>query len=91
METTLTVTEASRHFADVVNRAYYRGEATLLVRSGEPVARIVPVVPDAVRGVDLARKWESYPHLSVEEAEEFGRDIEESRRELAAVKDPWES
>jgi len=90
METRLTVTEASRNFADVVNRAYYRGESTLLMRSGEPVARIVPVVPDVLLGAELAARWEKYPHLSTEEGDAFAEDLAASRRQLQSPSDPWE-
>ena len=36
----MTVTEASRHFSDLVNRSFYRGESIVLVRSGESVAML---------------------------------------------------
>jgi antitoxin (DNA-binding transcriptional repressor) of toxin-antitoxin stability system len=39
----ISVTEASRNFADCVDRARYQGTAFLLHKNGVAVARIVPV------------------------------------------------
>jgi prevent-host-death family protein len=39
----ISVTEASRNFADCVNRVRYQGTAFLLQKNGVPVAKIVPV------------------------------------------------
>ena len=86
----MTVTEASRHFADLVNRTYYRGESTILVRSGEPVAMVVPVGGASVTGRDLAKLWKSFPHLDEQEADDFGQDVEEARKNLAPVTSPWD-
>jgi antitoxin (DNA-binding transcriptional repressor) of toxin-antitoxin stability system len=38
----ISVTEASRNFADCVNRARYQGTTFVLHKSGVAVARIVP-------------------------------------------------
>lgn len=86
----MTVTEASRHFADLVNRTYYRGESTVLVRSGEPVAMVVPVGGISVTGRDWISRWKSFPHLDSAEADEFGKDVERSRENLAPVVSPWD-
>ena len=61
METTLTVTEAARNFADVVNRAYYRHEATTLLKNGKPVARIVPTGPSMKTGKEIAAEMAADP------------------------------
>ncbi|HEX4029098.1 MAG TPA: type II toxin-antitoxin system Phd/YefM family antitoxin [Terracidiphilus sp.] len=42
----ISVTEASRNFADCVDRARYQGTAFLLHKNGVAVARIVPVGRD---------------------------------------------
>jgi antitoxin (DNA-binding transcriptional repressor) of toxin-antitoxin stability system len=39
----ISVTEASRNFADCINRARYQGTTFILHKSGVAVARIVPV------------------------------------------------
>jgi prevent-host-death family protein len=38
----ISVTEASRSFADCINRARYQGTTFILHKNGVPVARIVP-------------------------------------------------
>jgi hypothetical protein len=42
----VSVTEAARNFADLVNRAYYRQETTVLLKNGVP-ERIWPPSPQA--------------------------------------------
>ena len=79
MKRILSVTEAARNFSDLINRAFYKGESSLLLRSGQPVASLVPVTPEAITGSELADIWGSLPHLSQEEAEEFGKDIDDAR------------
>jgi len=79
MERTISVTEAARSFSDLVNRTYYRNETTVLVRSGVPVARIVPVVSGETTGQVLAERWREIRHLPPDEAAEFEQDIEAAR------------
>ena len=38
----ISVTEASRNFAECVNRAHYQNVTFVLLKNGEPVARLVP-------------------------------------------------
>ena len=53
-EKSISVTEASRNFADCVNRAHYQGMTFILHKNGVPVARIVPVEPWPSTGQKLA-------------------------------------
>lgn len=85
----MTVTEAARHFADLVNRTYYCGESTVLLRSGEPVAMMVPVGGASVTGRDWLAKWQTIPHLDVEDAGDFASGIERARKNLAPPVSPW--
>lgn len=86
----ITVTEASRRFADLVNRTYYRGESTVLIRSGEPVAMMVPVGGVGVTGRDWLSRWHSMPRLEVEDADDFASCIESARENLAPPVSPWD-
>lgn len=86
----VSVTEASRHFADLVNRTYYRGESTMLVRSGEPVARVVPVGGASLLGRDWLGRWESRPRLDPDDADEFAATLEASRAKLEAPEVGWD-
>jgi len=91
MERSVSVTEAARNFSDLVNRTYYRRETTVLLRSGVPVARIVPVVASEISGEVLAERWGDISHLTPDEAAEFGEDVEAARAELnAPPRSPWD-
>jgi antitoxin (DNA-binding transcriptional repressor) of toxin-antitoxin stability system len=95
MERKMTVTEAARNFADVVARAFYRGESARLIKNGRAVARIVPV-EEAVRfntGTELAKRWAdpNRPRLSPAEAEALEADLKEARRALPPLEaTSWE-
>jgi len=86
----MTVTEAARHFADLVNRTYYRGESTVLIRSGEPVAMVVPVGGASVTGRDWLSRWRAMPHLDVEDADDFAACMETARENLPTPESPWD-
>jgi prevent-host-death family protein len=91
MDITLTVTEAARNFADVVNRAYYRHESTTLLKNGKPVARIVPVATEFRSAKDIAA-WlaGTRPRLTVKEAEEFEADLLTARDTLPPPASKWD-
>ncbi len=91
VETTLSVTDAARNFADVVNRAYYRRESTTLLKNGKPVARIVPVNRRAKTGMEIAAEMAAgHPRLGVEDAEAFEADLLKARAEIPPPKSPWD-
>ena len=92
MPETLTVTEMSRKFADYMNRVKYRRESFILTKGNEPFAEIRPL-PRGVTGAELLNILRSGPHLTPEEAEAFGRDIDEARNSIGTIADlrnPWE-
>ncbi len=89
-ERSLSVTEAARHFSDLVNRTWYRGETTLLMRSGEAVAKVAPVGGGVVTGRDWVAKWRKAPHLSAKDAEEFAIAVKSSRARLSAPARRWD-
>jgi len=86
----MTVTEAARNFSDLVNRVYYRGESTVLTRNGIPVAYLSPAAPAISPAGELARAWTGLPHLDPNDAARFAEELEQARRTLGPVKDPWE-
>lgn len=43
MTSRISAAEARNRFSDILNRAYYRGEATIVERQGKPVAAIINV------------------------------------------------
>ena len=93
METTsISVTEASRNFADCVNRARYQGATFILVKGGKPVARIMPIAPQARRGNESAialQKALDGVRLGKDEATSWLHDLEQSRGSLQAPARLW--
>jgi hypothetical protein len=53
-ETTITVTETARNFADCVNRAHYQNMTFVLLKNGRPFARLEPDSERRCTGRDLA-------------------------------------
>ena len=88
----VSVTQAARGFADVVNRVFYRRERFVLTKGGRPVAEIGPLRGAPVLTArDLLGMWSSAPHLSPEEAEAFAADVASAREALTERgRDPWE-
>jgi len=86
---TLTVAEAARRPADVINRAFYRHETTMLVRHGVPVAYVGPMTPMGIPVRELAHRWPSLPRLSREEADAFASDVAAARAAITASTDSW--
>ncbi len=93
METiSISVTEASRNFADCVNRARYQGTTFILEKNGVPVARIAPTVRKPRRGKEVAavlRKAVENVHPGEEEATSWLHDLEQSRGSMPAQSKPW--
>lgn len=86
----LTVTEAARAFADVVNRAFYRHETTVLMRSGVAVAHIAPVAPVGISASELAHRWALLPRLTADDAEAWERERPASGGKRPVPPSPWE-
>jgi antitoxin (DNA-binding transcriptional repressor) of toxin-antitoxin stability system len=89
-EKTMSIRDAAKQLAVVAERAHNRQESTLLVRNGEPVARIVPVLVRAKKGKELARVWTTLPHLSPDEAEALEADLTAARKRLPPLESQWE-
>jgi len=55
----ISVTEASRNFADCINRVRYQGATFTLQKNGVPVALIVPAGRNAKNEQELPAKFAS--------------------------------
>jgi antitoxin (DNA-binding transcriptional repressor) of toxin-antitoxin stability system len=86
--TEISVTEAARNFADCVNRAYYQGTTFVLLRNGEPVARLVPEAEKSGLGSQLAEAL-SQVRLSKEELRAWRADLATARKALKAPEEKW--
>ena len=93
METrAISVTEASRNFAECVSRARYQGTSFLLLKAGEPVARIIPAQSRPTHGAELAdalRKALAAVHVGEKEATSWLHDLEQSRAASPQQVTPW--
>jgi prevent-host-death family protein len=87
-ETTISVTEAARNFADCVNRVHYQNVTYVLLKNGSPVARLVPEKEKICTGRDLAEAL-AKTRLSEDEAEAWRGDIKKARKTLKAPVDKW--
>ena len=87
-ETTITVTEAARHFADRVNRAHYQNTTFVLLKGGKPFARLAPNNEKRCTGRDLAEAL-ARVELSAREASAWHRDLVTARETLQTPADKW--
>jgi prevent-host-death family protein len=80
---TMTATEASRHFSDLLD-AVERGETVTIVRGSHPIAEIGPARRRT--GADLRTALADVPPPD----DAFSRDIAEAIALLnSEVRDPW--
>ena len=88
----ITVTEASRHFSNYLNRVAYRNEVFILRRGPSPVAELRPVPRGRCLG-DLPGIIQSLPMMSKAMARTFAADVVKARDKSAkeGLRDPWAS
>jgi prevent-host-death family protein len=87
-KTSISVTEAARNFADCVNRVRYQNMTFVLLKNGEPVARLVPEEKRGCTGPELAEALRKVD-LSEDEAKAWHRDLVTARKMLKPPKDRW--
>lgn len=87
-KTNISVTEASRNFADCVNRAHYQNVTFVLLKNGEPFAQLAPGEKKVCKGRDLA-KLLSHLYLPKDEARAWHRDLKAARKTLKAPGRKW--
>jgi len=89
-ETLLTIEDAARCLPALVDGVHEKGEAVVLLKSGRPIARIVPVKAREELTKDLVvflREWRlKYPQPD----DQLAEAIEESRSTIHSPRDPWE-
>jgi antitoxin (DNA-binding transcriptional repressor) of toxin-antitoxin stability system len=87
-KTRITVTEAARNFAECVNRVHYQGATFVLLKNGEPFARLGPDEEKVCTGRDLAEAL-AKADLPKAEAKAWGRELRAARKKLKAPLDKW--
>jgi prevent-host-death family protein len=84
----ISVTEASRNFADCINRVRYQNTTFVLVKNGTPVARLVPTSETICTGRGLLEALAGI-ELSAEETEAWRKDLEDARQILKPPVNKW--
>ena len=79
----ISVTEAARNFADCVNRVHYQDMTFVLLKNGEPFARLVPDNEKVCLGSNLAEAL-AKTELPKSEARAWRRDLRTARKSLKA-------
>jgi antitoxin (DNA-binding transcriptional repressor) of toxin-antitoxin stability system len=87
-KTTISVTEAARHFADCVNRAHYQNVTFVLLKNGTPFARLTPDDEKVCTGRVLAEALDK-ADLPEDEARAWRRDLQTARKTLKTPIDKW--
>jgi antitoxin (DNA-binding transcriptional repressor) of toxin-antitoxin stability system len=90
IETSLTIEEAVRCLPDLVERIHANGEAAILMKSGRPIARIVPIPCQGKVTEDLIAFLRGWRIKHPEPDEQFAVAIEASRSGFHSPRDPWE-
>jgi antitoxin (DNA-binding transcriptional repressor) of toxin-antitoxin stability system len=80
-ETSISVTDVARNFADCVNRVHHHNVTFVLLKHGTPVARLIPVGEKLCYGRDLAKVLRK-SELSTDEAIAWNRDLRAARKRL---------
>lgn len=89
-ETVLTIEDASRCLPDLVERVRVTGESAVLVKSGRPLARIVPVTADERTTDDLIAFLRRWRIEHAEPDEQLAGDIARNRTAVQPPHNPWD-
>ena len=85
MSKTVTARKARRNLGELINRAYYRGEETIIEKKGKPVAKITRIEAPGISGKGLlARTAGAWKDLDIEVVK---RKIKEGRRDNSSKKE----
>ncbi len=87
-DTTISVTQAARNFADCVNRVHYQQVTYVLVKNGLPYARLAPAKAKVCSATHLAEIL-SGELLSTAEAKRWRRDRHAAHEALRLQADKW--
>ena len=86
----LTVSEASRQFTDLVRRVCASDEEALISDNGTPVVRLVPVTTGPVTGKSLHDAWVQMGRLGADEATAMESDLAAARGSLKQPASQWD-
>lgn len=86
----ITVTNAVREFADIVNRVHYGKESIVLTKGSKEVAQILPMKPGDYRCKDLRALLGKTSILSSKEQDDFLKDLMKSKEKFISETNPWD-
>jgi antitoxin (DNA-binding transcriptional repressor) of toxin-antitoxin stability system len=89
-ETTISVTEAAKDLLRVLAMIEERHEIAILVRNGQAVAKLTPILRPATTCEELAERWPELDRLPQDEAEAFAQDVESARARLLPLRSAWD-
>lgn len=88
-DTKISATELARGLSDVLNRVKYRGERFVVIRNGEPIAKIEPTHDK--RWMTLEELSERFANVQIPD-DGFADDLEEIQHSQQAAEFPdWPS
>jgi antitoxin (DNA-binding transcriptional repressor) of toxin-antitoxin stability system len=87
LTSTISATQASRTFSELLNRVRYRGETFVIERGGEPICEISPAKPPGFTGADLVALLRKLPKPDVGFWDAVG---EVTQQEPMVPESPWE-
>lgn len=87
-DTAISVTHAARNFADCVNRVHYQQVTYVLLRNGQPYARLVPAGARTCTGKRLAEVVAEHA-LPAAEAKAWQKDRRTAHKSLKSQADKW--
>lgn len=88
----ISVTEAVRTFAEIVNRVYYRHENLVLTKGNKDVALLQPAQANKNFSCgELRNLLATSPGLAPDDLKVFRSDIKSSRKTLKTQPNPWDS
>ena len=86
--TRISATELARRLGDVIARVRYRRESFVVMRNGDPVARVVPVTPSHLPSLkDIFDAWRAVGPPD----ESFADDLERVGAADRPPANPWGS
>lgn len=88
----ISVTEAVRAFAEIVNRVYYRRENLVLTKGNKDVVLLQPArVSRSFSCGELKNLLSTSLSLSPGELKAFERDLKKARKTIKSQSNPWDS
>lgn len=89
-ETILSVEDAAACLPALVARVHSQREAAVLVQSGRPIARIVPMPAPGEAAADLIAFLRHWRGEHPEPDDQLAADVESSRQGVRPPQNPWD-